>query len=67
MVVTDLADNGIQKISYKESFHGDEAFADKVTAFYDDDFWGGYNIIEPTESLDKAVNKLKKQYKDDNR
>lgn len=65
MVVTDLVDNGVQKIPYRESFHDDESFADKVTAFYDDDFWGAYNILAPTESLDKAVGKLKKQYKND--
>jgi hypothetical protein len=31
--------------------------------FYDKDFWGAYNIIEPTESLELAVAKLKKQQK----
>jgi hypothetical protein len=64
MVVTDLVDNGVQKIPYKESFHDSDAFEDKVSAFYDDDFWGSYNILAPTESLDKAVSKLKKQHKE---
>jgi hypothetical protein len=28
--------------------------------FYDKNFWEDYNIIEPTESLEQAVGKLKK-------
>ena len=29
--------------------------------FFDDpDFWKDYNIIEPTESLENAIDKLKK-------
>ena len=35
---------------------------DKVNYFRDSDFWQDYNIIEPTESLDKAVLRLLKKY-----
>ena len=66
MVVTDMDDNHIDKISYKESFKEGDSFTDKVRAFYDDNFWGDYNVLAPTESLDKAVNKLKKQHKEIN-
>lgn len=31
-----------------------------VDNFSDADFWNDYNIIEPTESLEKAVLKLRK-------
>jgi len=66
MVVTDMDDNNIERIPYRESFKENESFTDKVQAFYDDDFWGDYNILAPTESLDKAVNKLKKQHQNIN-
>ncbi|HRN15764.1 MAG TPA: carboxypeptidase-like regulatory domain-containing protein [Xylanibacter oryzae] len=66
MVVTDKDDNNVEKIPYRESFKEDDSFTDKVKAFYDEDFWGNYNILAPTESLDKAVTKLKKQHKDMN-
>jgi hypothetical protein len=66
MVVTDMDDNNIERIPYRESFKEDDSFTDKVQAFYDDDFWGDYNILAPTESLDKAVNKLKKQHQNIN-
>ena len=29
--------------------------------YWNEDFWGTYNIIEPTESLEHAMHKLKKQ------
>ena len=44
----------------KASFGNFDIFYDKVQDYWDADFWKGYNIIEPTESLDKAVIKLKK-------
>ena len=46
MVVTDRQEDNFTAISNKTAFK---------------DFWKEYNIIEPTESLEHAVNKLKKQ------
>ena len=63
MVVTERKEDDFSRISYKDSFKSGHSLSDKVGSFYDEDFWGGYNIIEPTESLENAVNKLKKQYK----
>ncbi|MDO4702585.1 MAG: carboxypeptidase-like regulatory domain-containing protein [Tannerella sp.] len=63
MVVTERKEDDFSRISYKESFKSGHSLSDKVGNFYDEDFWEGYNIIEPTESLENAVNKLKKQYK----
>ncbi|WP_280748776.1 carboxypeptidase-like regulatory domain-containing protein [Parabacteroides sp. PF5-9] len=60
MVVTD-AKKTDTTIPYRESFRANQSLSDKVADFYDDEFWGAYNIIEPTESLQSAVNKLKKQ------
>jgi len=63
MVVTESQDEAISNIPRKESFNRNESLSDKVTSFYDKNFWGAYNIIEPTESLESAVNKLKKEHK----
>lgn len=59
MVATDnsVANEGI---SYKDSFKKSHSLSDEVNNFEDDDFWGDYNIIEPTESLENAVEKLRK-------
>jgi hypothetical protein len=61
MVVTDKREDNVSCISHKDSFNKNQVLSDKVRSFYDSNFWEDYNIIEPTESLDAAVNKLKKQ------
>lgn len=61
MVVTDSREDNIHKISRKDEFRYTQTLVDKVESFYDEDFWGDFNIIEPTESLESAVNKLRKQ------
>lgn len=62
MVVTD-GKKQIEGIPYRMAFKANQSLSDKVSNFTDDDFWGAYNIIEPTESLETAVAKLKKQHK----
>lgn len=61
MVVTDGKIVESSVIPYKKAFKSTESLSDNVLNFADEDFWGEYNIIEPTESLEHAVNKLKKQ------
>lgn len=61
MVMVDRQDNSNEKISRKEAVKRNCILDDTVESFNDPDFWKDYNIIEPTESLDKAVYKLKKQ------
>ena len=60
MVVTGRADEPLP-ISGRQSFDSHDAFYDKVDYFLDPDFWEDYNIIEPSESLDQAINKLLKR------
>ena len=61
MVVTDMKEENVTNIPYKVSFKSSQSLSDKVADFADEDFWGYYNIIEPTESLESAVSKLRKQ------
>ncbi|MDR0538768.1 MAG: carboxypeptidase-like regulatory domain-containing protein [Tannerellaceae bacterium] len=61
MVVTDSRDADASSIPYRQAFKASQSLSDRVTDFMDEDFWKGYNIIEPTESLESAVNRLKKQ------
>ena len=62
MIVTESKEELVSNIPRKESFNKNSSLSDKVMNFYDDNFWGAYNIIEPTESLESAVNKLKKEH-----
>ena len=63
MVVTERMQHGrgVKKPLGRSSFGIKERFYDKVEYFEDELFWADYNIIEPSESLEHAVGKLKKQ------
>lgn len=47
-------------IERREAFRSSEILADKTQSYADPDFWKDYNIIEPTESLEHALGRLKK-------
>ena len=63
MVVTDRLQQGkdAKRPRGRSSFGIRERFYDRVEYFEDPDFWADYNIIEPTESLEHAIGKLKKR------
>lgn len=60
MVMVDRDDSPVATIDNKYAFKTNDIFYDMVDNFSDPDFWTDYNIIEPTESLEKAVHKLMK-------
>lgn len=60
MVAVDLDNNPAANIPVSESYRNSSAFYDDAKLNWDHDFWKDYNIIEPTESLEKAVAKLRK-------
>jgi hypothetical protein len=61
MVVTNRKEDNITNIPNRLAFSDKHSLSDKVTDFYDENFWEDYNIIAPTESLEAAVNKLRKK------
>ena len=65
MVVTDriCQGDGAKRPRGRSSFGINERFYDKVEYFEDPNFWADYNIIEPTENLEHAIDKLKKKVK----
>ena len=61
MVVTDI-EPSTTNIPIREAFGKDQILSDDASLFFDKDFWGNYNIIQPEESLEKAVSRLRKMY-----
>ena len=59
LVVTDLREPAVQ-IPRNEVFRTVDILSDKAAEFQDPDFWKDYNIIEPTESLEHAIGRLRK-------
>jgi hypothetical protein len=61
MVVTDRAKATPANTPTTKAFSNRQIFYDKVGEYRDEHFWGNYNIIAPTESLEHAVGKLRKE------
>ena len=62
MAVTDSESENVKPIVSRNSFDSHDAYYDKVEYFMDPEYWSNYNIIEPSESLDKAIRKLVSTY-----
>lgn len=62
MAVTDSQTEGVKPIVSRSSFDAHDAYYDKVEYFLDSEYWEHYNIIEPSETLDKAIRKLVSTY-----
>lgn len=59
LVITDVRPEATP-ISREERFKLRDFLPDKAPEFYDPDFWKDYNIIEPSESLEHAIGRLKR-------
>ena len=59
LVITDVRPEATP-IPRKERFRQRDYLSDKALEFQDPDFWKDYNIIEPTESLEHAIDRLRK-------
>ena len=58
-VVTDVLRNA-KPIRGRDSFRRHDNLYDNVDFFGEPDFWGPDNIIEPTESLNRAIDRLRR-------
>lgn len=61
MVATDVQMEDVEAIPARASFRHGDSFYDRVDDFADPDFWGDYNILEPSESLEHAVDRLRRR------
>ena len=59
LVVTDVRPEAVP-IPKAERFRINDCLNDKAPEFMDPGFWSGYNIIEPSESLEHAISRLRK-------
>lgn len=63
MAITERNFENVNKISYKESFKPNLVLADRVNEYFDENYWGSYNTIEPDESIQSAINKFNKRFR----
>lgn len=63
MLITNVK-NVAEKPKRSTAFRAHDTLARELKDFNDPDFWKDYNILLPTESLEKAFRRIKKTYRD---
>jgi hypothetical protein len=62
LAITDRTYEGIEKFASRDRFKTSHIMNEKVYIFFDQGFWEGYNVIEPDQSIESAINRLNKKY-----
>ena len=60
LLITDYRETNQRRFKHHEDFDSSDIFSDVITD-YDEDFWGDYNVIKPSEDLRKALKKESKE------
>ncbi len=61
MAVTDIDTRNITKYKFRETTKRSDIFAEQVSNFEDPDFWGDYNIIQPEETIQSAIQRIERK------
>lgn len=61
LAITDLKPVAEGRVAYRDSFRRTGILADMVPVYFDKGFWGSYNVIEPDESIEMAIEKFNKK------
>jgi hypothetical protein len=61
MAITDKDTVNVIRFKPGESLKPTEIFIDHVSNYYDEDFWGSYNIIKPEEPIEDAIKRISKR------
>lgn len=61
LAITDTDYPAALKIPYGQRFRMKDILQKKVSDFEDDNFWEGYNIIEPDEKIENIINRIIRQ------
>jgi hypothetical protein len=62
LAITDRSSEQIEKFTNKDRFKFTDVMDEKVYIFFDQDFWEGYNVIEPDQSIESAIRRLNRKY-----
>lgn len=63
MAVTDFSEEGVEKFRLREAVWSDDILVDEVSSFEDPAFWGEYNLIQPEQSIEVAIERLSRKLK----
>ncbi|RKE04912.1 carboxypeptidase-like regulatory domain-containing protein [Marinifilum flexuosum] len=61
IAITDRDDSNVIKFNRHEKFKRNQVMVDEIGNFADKNFWGAHNTIEPDQSIEAAIRKLKRK------
>ncbi len=61
LAITDRDTTNVVRFKPKERFKRNQVMIDKVDDFQDINFWGSHNTIEPEQSIESAIRKIKRR------
>jgi len=62
LAITDRTFEDIEKFAGKERFRSNDILNEKVYIFFEQEFWEGYNVIEPDQSIESAIRRLNRKF-----
>lgn len=62
LAITDRTYQDIEKFAGKERFKSNDILNEKVYIFFEQEFWEGYNVIEPDQSIENAIRRLNRKF-----
>lgn len=63
IAITEREEQGVEKFPLRERYRRSQVLDELVYVFFDQDFWKGYNVIEPDQSIESAIEKLNRRFK----
>lgn len=63
LAITDRDLKTVDRFPVRDAVKPSSVFADMVTTYNDEDFWGEHNFIEPDQSIEAAIKKYGKRLK----
>jgi hypothetical protein len=61
MAITSRSNVNVTRFSPGETIRSTAVLADMVPVYFDDEFWGEYNYIEPDQTIEAAIRRLNRQ------
>jgi hypothetical protein len=62
IAITDRSEEPANKFPMKERFKKSLILDELVYIFFDQNFWGGYNVIEPDQTIESAIKRLNRKF-----
>jgi hypothetical protein len=62
LAITDRKPGLAEKINFRDRFKRHEILDEMVYVFFEPDYWGDYNVIEPDQSIESAIQKLNRKF-----